>query len=90
MKKNNDSWFLFQIYDGILDRWSPVYCAATQMAALMECKELERKLANRPFRAYPIGYMEGGMLTTSSAINLPFYTYDVDLEEVKNEVSAAE
>lgn len=88
MRENTESWFLFQIWDGIMDRWSPVYCAATQMAAIMECKELQKKLPGRPFEAYPLGYIEGGVLTTSSSVYLPFYRYEVDLEEVKDEVSA--
>lgn len=90
MRENIESWFLFQIWDGILDRWSPVYCAASQMAAIMECKELQKKLPGRPFKAYPVGYIEGGKLRGTFSGLLPFHVYDVDLEEVKHEVSATE
>lgn len=89
MKENNDSWFLFQVYDGILDRWSPVYCAATQTAAILECRDMQKKLPTRPFAAYHAGMFSAGIMVPA-ADSLPFFENLVDPLEVKDEVSAAE
>lgn len=46
---NKEVWTLFQICDGVTERWSPVYCLATETAIRLECKELVKKQPNRPF-----------------------------------------
>lgn len=57
MKKNDEVWFLFQVFDEITERWSPVYCAPTKEAARLECKDLQRK-SYRAFTMRPLGNMQ--------------------------------
>lgn len=47
MRDNNESWALFQLFDEMTERWSPVYCSPSILAARMEVKELSKKQPNR-------------------------------------------
>lgn len=62
-KKNDESWVLFQIFDHTLERWSPVYCAATPISMHLECEDLMKKQPSRGFTCRMLGEIEDGIFT---------------------------
>lgn len=89
MRDNNkDRWVLFQIFDCVLERWSPVYCATSIPSMDLECKEMAVKLKNRVFEVYALGEMCDGDFKPFSDLKIPVVYNKV--EEVLDEISAAQ
>lgn len=58
MKDNTESWALFQIYDHVTERWSPVYCAPSNAAARLEVKDLAKRQPNRMITMQFLGIIQ--------------------------------
>lgn len=69
---NNESWFLYQIFDNVSARYTPVFCAATKRAALYDCEDLIKRQVNRPFVMIPLGVITGGVFVESDDDSVQF------------------
>lgn len=71
MKDNDESWFLFQIFDHITERWSPVYCSPSKAAVKYEVLELHKRQPHRDLTVKYLGQICDGR-----------FIQDIDLERV--------
>lgn len=60
MTENNEKWTLFQIYDEVSERWSPIYCGPSLTAVRLDIDELSKKQPNRPMTVVILGTMVDG------------------------------
>lgn len=79
---NTEYWFLFQLFDRITERWSPVYCAPTLAAAHLECRDLSKKRPNQVFVFVPLGTISDGVFVPSPSQTLQFGELEEETDEV--------
>jgi len=65
MKENKENWMLFQIFDAVLERWSPVYCGATVVSIRMEVEEMVKKTNGRPVKLRILGVIQDGIFAAT-------------------------
>lgn len=79
---NLDPWVLFQIYDLVTERWSPIYCGMSETAIRLEIDETMKKMANRPLIVYILGTMKSGVFVPATKV---YRVGDVTILEDKDE-----
>ena len=57
--QRSDRWILFQLFDCVLERWSPVYCGASEVAIDLEIKDMLKKYPNRPIVRIFVAELKG-------------------------------
>lgn len=86
MKPNDEVWYLYQIFDVIMERWSPIYCESTVTALNLAVAELVRKQRNRPIVVRYIGQMcEGDLIVGTELNDVAHGSLEEYIEETKNE-----
>lgn len=81
---NQDKWTLFQIFDLIMERWSPIYCAGSATAMRHECLDMAEKLKGRPFVCRRLGFMLNGEFVVDTGEDVEYNTeVGKDTDEVQ-------
>jgi len=57
------SWFVYQIFDEMIQRWSPPFFAHTKVVMRLEVQEMVKKMDNRPITVRTIGTLRDFQLT---------------------------
>lgn len=83
MKENNESWVLFQLFDRVLERWSPIYCGATKTSVDLEIKDMEKKTNDRPVMLRYLGVMSDGVFVADESADVFYGNAEVLNENVR-------
>lgn len=83
-KEDDQSWFLYKLYDEVTERYTPIYSAPTETAARLECRDMINKQKNRPFIFIPLGTMSGNEFSNANAIAARF-EYKPESDEIEQE-----